>query len=106
MLLSNHFEHGWGNFTPSMDGAVGNTIPDRRFFHRPYITFGYNASFEAGTEADAGPFSFTASAYDIAPWGTRTMVSRILRCTSGTKCVASGTSTNRRGYTQTSVQTD
>jgi hypothetical protein len=33
------------------------------------------------------------------------MVSRVFRCTSGTKCVASGTSTNRRGYTQTSVQT-
>jgi hypothetical protein len=34
------------------------------------------------------------------------MISRVFRCTSGTKCVASGTSTNRRGYTQTSVQTD
>jgi|SRR5579859_226196 len=102
---SNHLEHGWGNFTPFVDGGVGNTIPDTRFFHRPYMTFGYNASFEAGTEADAGPFSLTAAAYDIAPWGTQTMISRIFRCTAGAKCVASGTSTNRRGYTQTSVQT-
>lgn len=102
---SNHFEHGWGNFTPFVDGGVGNTIPDTRFFHRPFMTFGYNASFEAGTEVDAGPFSLTASAYDIAPWGTQTVISRMFRCTSGTKCVAAGTSTNRRGYTQTSVQT-
>lgn len=102
---TNHFEHGWGNFTPFIDGGVGNTIPDTHFFHRPYMTFGYNASFEAGTEADAGPFSLTASAYDIAPWGTQTMISRIFRCTSGTKCSASGSSTNRRGYATTSIQT-
>jgi len=65
---SNHFEHGWGNFTPFIDGGAGNTISDTRFFHRPFTSFGYNASFEAGTEVDAGPFSLTASAYDIAPW--------------------------------------
>jgi len=102
---SNHLEHGWGNFTPFVDGGVGNTTADTRFFHRPYMTFGYNASFEGGTELDAGPLSLTASAYDIAPWGTQMMFSKVFRCTSGTKCVASGTSTNRRGYIQTSVQT-
>jgi hypothetical protein len=102
---SNHFEHGWGMFTPFVDGGAGNTIQDTRFFHRPYMTFGYNASFEAGTEVDVGPFSLTASAYDIAPWGTQTMFSRVFRCSKGTKCVASGTSTNRRGYKQASVQT-
>src|SRR5215472_343851 len=88
---SNHFEHGWGNFAPFVDGGVGNTIPDTRFFHRPYMTFGYNASFEAGTEVDAGPFSLTASAYDIAPWGPQTMISRVFRCSSGTKCSGTGT---------------
>jgi hypothetical protein len=102
---SNHFEHGWGNFTPFVAGGVGNTIPDTRFFHRPYMSFGYNASFEAGTEADAGPFSLTASAYDVAPWGPQTVISRVFRCTSGTTCGATGTLTNRKGYTTTSVQT-
>jgi hypothetical protein len=102
---SNHFEHGWGNFTPFVAGGVGNTIPDTRFFHRPYMTFGYNASFEAGTEVDGGPFSLTASAYDVAPWGPQTVISRVFRCTSGTTCGATGTSTNRKGYTTTSVQT-
>jgi len=101
---SNHFEHGWGNFTPFVDGGVGNTIQDTRFFHRPYTTFGYNASFEAGTEVDAGPFSLTASAYDITPWGTQVMFSKVFRCGSGAKCASTGTSTNRKGYTQTSVQ--
>jgi hypothetical protein len=65
------------------------------------MTYGYNASFEAGTEMDAGPFSLTASAYDIAPWGTQVMFSKVFRCASG---APTGTSTNRKGYTQTSVQ--
>lgn len=101
---TNHFEHAWGNFTPFVDAGAGNTVSDTRFFHRPFATFGYNAQFEGGTEFDTGPFSLTASVYDVAPWGTQTVVSRVFRCASGTKCAAAGTSTNRRGYTQTSVQ--
>jgi len=70
-----HFEHGWGNFAPFVEGGIGNTTPGTSFFYRPYITYGLNASFEAGAELDAGPFSFTASAYDFVPWGTQTMIS-------------------------------
>jgi hypothetical protein len=102
---SNHLEHALGNFTPFVDGGVGNTIADRRFFHRPFMSFGYNAAFEAGTEVDAGPLSLTASAYDVAPWGTQTVISRVFRCPSGVKCAAAGTSTDRHGYKNTSVQT-
>lgn len=102
---ANHIEHGWGNFTPFIDGGVGNTVPDTKYFQRPFMTFGYNAQLEAGTEIDAGPFSVSGSAYDIAPWGTQTVVSRVFRCSGGTKCSASGTSTNRKGYLDASVQT-
>ena len=101
----NHIEHGWGNFTPFIDGGVGNTVPDTKYFQRLFTTFGYNAQFEAGTEMDAGPFSVSVSAYDIAPWGTQTEVSRVFRCSAGVKCGATGTSTNRKGYLDTSVQT-
>ena len=102
---ANHLEHGWGNFTPFIDGGVGNTVPDTKYLHRPFMTFGYNAQFEAGTEMDAGPFSVSGSAYDIAPWGTQTVVSRVFRCSGGTKCSATGASTNRKGYLDSSVQT-
>jgi hypothetical protein len=102
---SNHIEHGWGNFTPFIDGGVGNTVQDTRYFHRPFMTFGYDAQFEAGTEADAGPFSLSASAYDIAPWGTQTVVSRVFRCGGNAKCGANGKSTNRKGYLNANVQT-
>jgi hypothetical protein len=100
---SNHIEHGWGNFTPFIDGGVGNTISDTRFFHRPFATFGYNAQFEGGTEFDAGPFSLTVSAYDVAPWGPQTAISRLFRCTSGAKCSAAGKTMNRKNYLESSV---
>ena len=71
---TNHVEHGLGNFTPFIDAGAGNTVADTRYFHRPYMTFGYNAQFEAGTEMDAGPLSLSASAYDVAPWGNQSLV--------------------------------
>ena len=83
---TNHIEHGWGNFTPFIDGGVGNTVQDTRSVRRPFMTFGYNAQFEAGTEADAGPVSLSASLYDVAPWGTQTVVSRVFRCSGSVKC--------------------
>ncbi len=101
---TNHIEHAWGNFTPFIDGGVGNTVQDTRYFHRPYMTFGYTAQFEAGTEVDAGPFSVSGSAYDVAPWGTQTVVSRVFRCSGNAKCGATGKSTNRKGYLDSSVQ--
>ena len=102
---SNHIEHGWGNFTPFIDGGVGNTVQDTRYFHRPFMTFGYNVQLEAGTAADAGPFSVSGSAYDVAPWGAQTVVSRVFRCNGNGKCGANGKSTNRKGYLNSSVQT-
>jgi hypothetical protein len=103
--LANHLEHGWGMFTPFVNGGVGNTIADTRYFHRPYASFGYNAQFEAGTEIDAGPVSLMASAYDVAPWGSQTIVSRVFRCNSGGTCGSSGKTTNRKGYLNSNVST-
>lgn len=100
---SNHIEHGWGNFTPFIDGGVGNTVPDSKYFKKPFMTFGYNVAFEAGTEVDAGPISLSASAYDVAPWGPQTMISRVFRCSSGTKCSSAGKTTNRKNYLNSSV---
>jgi len=100
---SNHIEHGWGNFTPYIDGSVGNTVADTNRFRRPFMTFGYNAAFEAGTEMDAGPVSLSASAYDVAPWGTQTVLSRVFRCSSGGNCSSAGKTTNRKNYLNSSV---
>jgi len=64
----NHIEHGWGNFTPFIDGGVGNTVPDTKYFQRLFTTFGYNAQFEGRNGNGCRAFSVSVSAYDIAPW--------------------------------------
>ncbi len=100
---SNHYDHAFGDFSPFVDAGVGNTVMDTRFFHRPFATYGYNAQFNGGVEYDPGNFSFSVSAYDVAPWGNQTVISRVFRCGSAAKCSASGSSTNRSGFTSSSV---
>lgn len=102
---TNHFDRAIGDWTPFVDAGVGNTILDTRFFRRPYMSFGYNAAFTGGLEYDKGPFSIQAGAYDVAPWGNQTVVSRVFRCGSAAKCSSSGPSHNRSGFTSSSVTT-
>ena len=67
---SNHFAHEFDLFTPFLDCGLSNSIPDTRFLHRPYISYGDVAHFEGGSELDLGDkFSVTASGYYILPWG-------------------------------------
>jgi len=101
--FANHIDHAFGDFSPFLDAGVGNTVMDTRFFHRPFITFGYNAQFNGGVEYDPGNFSFSASAYDVAPWGNQTVISRVFRCGASTKCNAGGATKNRRSFTTASV---
>jgi hypothetical protein len=99
---TNHFDHAFGDFSPFLDAGVGNTIPDTKYFHRPFMTYGYNAQFNSGLEYDPGKFSFSVAAYDVAPWGNQTEISRVFRCGTA-KCRGSGSSTNRTGFTSSSV---
>lgn len=101
--FANHLDHAFGDFSPFLNLGVGNTILDTRYFHRPYMTFGYNAQSEAGLEYDPGKFSFSASAYDVAPWGNQTVFSRVFRCGSSEHCSSSGTSNDRKSYLTSSV---
>jgi hypothetical protein len=100
---TNHLEHGFDNFTPFIDAGVGNTIMNNKQFQRQFMSFGYNAAFEAGIEVDPGPLSLSASAYDVAPWGPQTLFSRVFRCPSNARCGRAGNNTNRKGYLQNSV---
>ena len=102
---TNHFDHAFGDFTPFIDAGVGNTVLDTRFFHRPFATFGYNAQFNGGLEYDPGKFSFAAAAYDVAPWGNQTVISRVFRCGAAAKCNAGGSTHNRHNFASSSVST-
>lgn len=103
--FANHFDHAFGDFSPFVSAGVGNTLMDTKFFHHPFMTFGYNAQFEGGIEYDPGKFSFSASAYDVAPWGNQTVISRVFRCGSAAKCSAGAPTTNRKSFTSSSVST-
>jgi hypothetical protein len=103
--LSNHIDHAIGDFSPFLNATVGNAVLDTHYFHRPYITFGYNAAFEGGLEYDPGKFSFSASAYDVAPWGNQTVISRVFRCNKNSHCSSSGPTNNRKNYLNASVST-
>jgi hypothetical protein len=73
----NRVNHDFGVLTPFFDFGAANSIPDTRYFLRPFSSYGYLAHFEAGTDIDlTHSFSLTLSGYDIAPWGTQTIISR------------------------------
>ena len=103
--LANHFDHAFGDFSPFLDAGAGNSVMDTKFFHRPFITFGYNAQFNGGVEYDPGKFSFSVSAYDVAPWGNQTVISRVFRCGSAAKCSAGAPTKDRKSFTTSSVST-
>ena len=81
---SNHLAHGFDPFAPFLDFGLGNSVPDTRFLHRPYISYGDVAHFEGGSELDLGDkFSVTASGYYILPWGPQQVFLRGSKSTSG-----------------------
>jgi hypothetical protein len=81
---SNHFAHGFDPFTLFLDLGLANSLPDTRFLHRPYTSFGTLAHFEGGSELDLGDkFSVTASGYYILPWGPQQVFLRGSKSTSG-----------------------
>src|SRR5260370_41913591 len=95
---SNHIEHGWGNFTPFIDAGVGNTVPDTRYIKKPFMTFGYNLAFEAGTPDDAGPGRLFSFAHPPPPLGPPTGISKGVRFTSGATRPSPGKNTKYKKY--------
>ncbi len=99
-----HFTYDWDNrfeheifdrVTPYVDAGLANSISDTRFFKRPFITLGHVAHFEAGADVKIWKsFTFTASVYDIVPWGQQRVISRFVRPGS----TGSGTVRNRRVF--------
>jgi hypothetical protein len=76
---TNHFDHRFGHWSPFAEVGVGNSIPSDFVFNRQYASFGHEAHFQAGAQYRVVEFlSVSASAYDVAPWGTQTIFSRVV----------------------------
>jgi hypothetical protein len=81
---SNAFAREFGRWTPFVNLGAGNSLFDTKYWHRPFLTLGGVAHFEAGTAFDLGKsLTLSASAYAVAPWGTQKVYSRIVTKSGG-----------------------
>ena len=76
---TNHFDRRFGRWIPFANLGLANSVPDTLFYQRQFTSYGYIAHFQAGTSFRImRPLSAVVSAYDIQPWGTQTVISRIV----------------------------
>lgn len=80
---SNRFDRSFGILTPFVDAGMANSVTDTPYFLRPFATLGPLAHFEAGAGLRiVRAVNVTLTGYDIAPWGTQTITSRVITATS------------------------
>ncbi len=78
--LNNLLHRSFGRVTPYASLGAANTVSDTPLFVRPFTSHGLVGHVEGGALlALAGPLSFGASLYAIAPSGEQTVVSRVFR---------------------------
>lgn len=76
---SNRFDRSFGILTPFVGVGLANSVIDTPYFMRPFTTLGPLAHFEGGAEVKlSNSVNVTISGYDIAPWGTQTLISRVI----------------------------
>ena len=74
---TNHFDHAFNQVTPFFEVGFANTTPDSHLFVRPYTSYGFNTHFRGGAEVNVWKMiSVGAAGYDIAPFGTQTVIPR------------------------------
>jgi hypothetical protein len=104
---SNAFAREFGRWTPFVNLGAGNSLMDTKYWHRPFVTLGDVAHFEAGTAFDVGrSVTFTASAYDVAPWGPQKVYSRsVTRAGGGPTGTGTGSSKHGRVFQNNALTT-
>ncbi len=77
----NRFDHEFfERVSPYVDAGLANSLSNSRFYRRPYLTYGKLAHFEVGSDLQIVKWlSFTASAYDVLPWGQQQVFSRFVK---------------------------
>jgi hypothetical protein len=81
---TNRIDRDFGQWTPFLEAGVANSIPDAFIYRRPFASYGELAHFQAGAAYRVVRWlSVAASAFDVAPWGSQTIDSRIVGKGSG-----------------------
>jgi len=75
---TNRVDRGFGNWTPFLEVGVADSLPDAFMYRRPFASYGNLAHFQLGAEYHAVSWlAVAASAFDVAPWGSQTIDSRV-----------------------------
>src|SRR5258707_3630837 len=81
---TNRIDRGFGQWTPFLEVGFANSIPDTFVYRRPFASYGELAHFQAGAAYHVVSWlTVAASAFDVAPWGSQTIDSRIIGNGSG-----------------------
>jgi len=81
---TNRIDRGFGHWTPFLEVGLANSIPDSFVYRRPFASYGELAHFQAGAAYRFVDWlRVAASAFDVAPWGSQTINSRVVGNGSG-----------------------
>jgi hypothetical protein len=81
---TNRIDRDFGQWTPFLEVGFANSIPDTFVYRRPFASYGGLAHFQAGAAYHVVSWlTVAASAFDVAPWGSQTIDSRIVGNGSG-----------------------
>src|SRR5258708_6043534 len=81
---TNRIDRDFGHWTPFLEVGLADSIPDTFVYRRPFASYGELAHFQAGASYHVVNWlSVAASAFDVAPWGTQTIDSRVAGNGSG-----------------------
>jgi len=82
---TNRIDRDFGHWTPFLEVGLANSIPDTFVYRRPFASYGELAHFQAGVAYRVVNWlRVAASAFDVTPWGSQTIDSRIVGQGSGT----------------------
>jgi hypothetical protein len=75
---TNRIDRRFGNWTPFLEVGLADSIPDAFVYKRSFASYGNLAHFQLGAQYRVTQwFGVAASAFDVAPWGTQTIDSRV-----------------------------
>src|SRR5216684_2790810 len=75
---TNRIDRDFGQWTPFLEVGFANSIPDTFVYRRPFASYGELGHFQGGAAYHVVNWlSVAASAFDVAPWGSQTIDSRV-----------------------------